>query len=124
MARLRHWILDVITLLGATVMGSLSLFAFILVRSISRPYNQSDQGVFAPRLPTAGASSHPHFNQRPLVFQADDGVVLRGDFLAQPHPAPTVIICHGYHISRDYLRSTTHELRNEMSEEWNVGVSG
>ena len=42
-----------------------------------------------------------------FVFQTDDGIVLRGEFLAQPNPAPTVIVCHGYHISREYLRSTT-----------------
>ncbi len=106
MTRMWHWIVDIITLLGVLIMGSLSLFAFILVHAISRPHNHSDPGIFAPQLPTGGAAPQ-HFKQRPLVFQADDGVVLRGDFLAQPHPAPTTIICHGYRISRDYLRSTT-----------------
>ncbi len=106
MSRLWRWILEVITMLGVLVMGSLSLFAFILIHSISRPYNHCDPGKIVPQLPTAGALP-PHFNQRPLVFQTVDGVVLRGDFLAQPLPAPTIIICHGYHISRDYLRSTT-----------------
>jgi len=106
MSRLWHWILDVMTMLSVLIMGSLSLFAFILVRSISRPYNHRDPGIFASQLPTIG-DVPAHYLQRPLVFQADDGVVLRGDFLAQPHPAPTIIICHGYHISREYLRSTT-----------------
>ena len=105
MSRLWHWILEVITMLGVLVTGSLSVFAFILVHTISRPYNHSNPGIFAPQLPTAGAIP-AHFSQRSLEFQADDGVVLRGDFLAQPHPAPTIVICHGYHISRDYLRST------------------
>jgi len=105
MSRLWHWILEVVTMLGVLVIGSLSLFAFILVHSISRPYNHSDPGMFAPQLSTTGVIP-PNFSQRPLVFQTDDGVVLRGDFLAQPHPAPTIVICHGYRISRDYLRST------------------
>jgi uncharacterized protein len=108
MSRLRHWILGVVTvfgMLGVLIMGSLLLFARILVYSISRPHNHCDLGKFAHQLPTAGATP-PHCYQRPLVFQADDGVVLRGDFWAQPHPAPTIIICHGYRVSRDYMRST------------------
>lgn len=105
MSRLRHWILGVVTMAGVLVMGSLLLFAHILVYSISRPRNRSDPGIFAHHLPTAGAAP-PRFYQRPLVFQADDGVVLRGDFWAQPHPAPTIIICHGFRVSRDYMRST------------------
>jgi pimeloyl-ACP methyl ester carboxylesterase len=108
MSRLRHWILGVVTvfgMLGVLVMGSLLFFAHILVYSISRPRNHCDSGIFAHQLPTAGAAP-PRFYQRPIVFQADDGVVLRGDFWAQPHPAPTIIICHGYRVSRDYMRST------------------
>ncbi len=107
MSRLRHWILGVVAvvgMLGTLVMGSLLWCAHILVYSISRPHNHSDPGIFAHQLPTAGAAP-PNFYQRPLVFQADDGVVLRGDFWAQPHPAPTIIICHGYRVSRDYMRS-------------------
>ncbi len=107
MSRLRHWILGVVAvvgMLGTLVMGSLLWCAHILVYSISRPHNHNDPGIFAHQLPTAGAAP-PNFYQRPLVFQADDGVVLRGDFWAQPHPAPTIIICHGYRVSRDYMRS-------------------
>jgi alpha-beta hydrolase superfamily lysophospholipase len=42
--------------------------------------------------------------QRPLLFHATDGVKLRGDFWAQPHPAPTIILCHGYRTARAQLR--------------------
>lgn len=108
MSRLRHWIHGIVTVfgtLGVLVMGSLLLFAHILVNSISRPRNHFDPGIFAHRLPTTGVAP-PRFYQHPLVFQADDGTVLRGDFWAQPHPAPTIIICHGYRVSRSYMRST------------------
>src|SRR5213080_3707934 len=47
----------------------------------------------------------PHAFQRPLVFQARDGTLLRGELWAQPAPAPTIIICHGYRGSRAQLRS-------------------
>jgi hypothetical protein len=36
MSRWWHWILDVITMLGVLVMGSLSLFATILGQIVSR----------------------------------------------------------------------------------------
>jgi len=103
-SRLLLGVVIVFGMFGVLVMGSLLLFANHLVYSISRPNNHFDPGIFAHRLPTAGAEP-PHFYQRPLVFHADDGAVLRGDFWAQPHPAPTIIICHGYRVSRDYMRS-------------------
>jgi hypothetical protein len=40
-----------------------------------------------------------------VVGRKEGRLVLCGDFLAQPHPAPTIIICHGYRVSRDYMRS-------------------
>lgn len=46
----------------------------------------------------------PLANQRAVLFRTSDGKLLQGDFWAQPHPAPTVIICHGYRISRSILR--------------------
>lgn len=107
MSGLRHRILGVVTvfgMLGVLVMGSLLLFAHVLVNSISRPRNHVDPGIFAHRVPTAGTPP-PRFYQHPLVFQAEDGTVLRGDFWAQPHPAPTIIICHGYRVSREYMLS-------------------
>jgi len=36
--------------------------------------------------------------QRALTFQSADGTRLRGEFWAQPHSAPTIIISHGFHL--------------------------
>jgi pimeloyl-ACP methyl ester carboxylesterase len=33
-----------------------------------------------------------------LTFQSADGTRLRGEFWAQPHSAPTIIISHGFHL--------------------------
>src|SRR5271165_6359200 len=43
--------------------------------------------------------------QRPIRFQAPNGPTLRGDFWAQPQPAPTIIVCHGYRVSRARLHT-------------------
>src|SRR5262249_14183978 len=39
-----------------------------------------------------------------LLFTTSDGTLLCGDFWAQPQPAPTIILCHGYRVSRSRLR--------------------
>jgi uncharacterized protein len=43
--------------------------------------------------------------QRPLHFSAPGGPELRGDFWAQPHPAPTIILSHGFHVPSVHMRS-------------------
>lgn len=41
---------------------------------------------------------------RAIEFAAPGGPVLRGEFWAQPGPAPTMVICHGYRVDRARLR--------------------
>ncbi|MBA3825772.1 MAG: alpha/beta fold hydrolase [Ktedonobacterales bacterium] len=43
--------------------------------------------------------------QRVVGFQSADGTSLRGEFWAQPHPAPTIIISHGFHLPCVNFRS-------------------
>ena len=43
--------------------------------------------------------------QRAVTFQAADGALLRGEFWAQTHRAPTIIISHGFHLPRLHFRS-------------------
>lgn len=43
--------------------------------------------------------------QRSVTFQAADGVLLRGEYWAQRHLAPTIIISHGFHLPSRYFRS-------------------
>ncbi|MGZ3585015.1 MAG: alpha/beta hydrolase [Ktedonobacterales bacterium] len=42
--------------------------------------------------------------RRSLHFDVPSGPRLCGEFWAQPHPAPTVVICHGYRVHRALLR--------------------
>ncbi len=43
--------------------------------------------------------------QRALTFQSADGVLLRGEFWAQPQSAQTIILSHGFHLPSVYFRS-------------------
>lgn len=43
--------------------------------------------------------------QRALFFRSVDGVLLHGEFWAQAHKAPTIIISHGYRCPSIYFRS-------------------
>jgi pimeloyl-ACP methyl ester carboxylesterase len=47
----------------------------------------------------------PACMQRRLSFRASGGPCLCGDFWAQPQPAPTIVICHGYRVDRTHLRA-------------------
>jgi len=52
-----------------------------------------------------GVPEPPKEVQRAVEFQSADGVLLRGVFWAQKHPAPTVIISHGFHLPSQHFRS-------------------
>jgi uncharacterized protein len=43
--------------------------------------------------------------QRALTFQSTGGVLLRGEFWAQTHRAPTIVISHGFHFPSFYFRT-------------------
>jgi uncharacterized protein len=47
----------------------------------------------------------PPVSQRAVTFQAADGTLLRGEFWAQAHHAPTIIISHGFHFPSLHFRS-------------------
>src|SRR5579875_50628 len=52
-----------------------------------------------------GEAEPPPTLQRSVQFAAPGGPLLQGDFWAQPSPAPTVILSHGFHVPRIHLRS-------------------
>ena len=96
-------------LLGLTVTSGLGILVHHFVEEFSRPHAFLDESVFALEMPH-DAQEPPLSCQHALLFQGSDGTVLRGDFWAQPQPAPTVVLCHGYRINRMVLRSSAaHE---------------
>ncbi len=106
MSSQHRWLLGVaagMSVLSLAGTGSLVMLAHRLVDKLSRPHCLLDQQTFNWTLP-APEPEPPVSHRRSLLFQTTDGKILSGDFWAQPHPAPTVVICHGYRITRSYLR--------------------
>ncbi len=51
-----------------------------------------------------GVAEPPLATQRAIRFPSRDGTVLQGEFWAQDHPAPTIIISHGFHLPSRHFR--------------------
>jgi alpha-beta hydrolase superfamily lysophospholipase len=86
------------------VTGGVVMLANRFVDELSRPHSMvSELTDITWKLPDT-AGEPPIVYQRPLLFHSLDGKLLCGDFWAQPGPAPTIIICHGYRVSRSLLR--------------------
>jgi pimeloyl-ACP methyl ester carboxylesterase len=107
MAGTRRWTIGVATstgLLGLTVTSGLAVIAHRFVEEFSRPHTLLDVSAFDWGLPQI-FTEPPRSCQRSLLFRTSDGTLLCGDFWAQPRPAPTIVLCHGYRVSRSHLRS-------------------
>lgn len=106
MAGNHRWVIGLTTssgLLGLAVSSGLAIAAHHLVDEFSHPHTKVDEKQFSLDLPRSTAEP-PQAVRRSLALQASDGTLLRGEFWAQPEPAPTIILCHGYRISRSTLR--------------------
>jgi uncharacterized protein len=103
----RRWAIGFATgtsLLGLTVTSGLAVLAHYFVEEFSRPHTLLDEELFIWTLPEIPGEP-PLSLQRSLLFKASDDTLLSGDFWAQPTIAPTIVLCHGYRISRSHLRS-------------------
>ncbi len=87
-----------VVLLACGLLGATGYFLHVFSRS-HMPLND----VFDWGLPVTTPEPPLDF-QRVLQFAAADGTQLCADFWAQTQPAPTIILCHGYRISRERLR--------------------
>lgn len=102
----RRWVVGLATstgILGLTVTSGLAMVAHYLVEEFSRPHRSLPASAFTWGMPPE-ASEPPPALQRSVLFETSDGTLLCGDFWAQPRPAPTIVLCHGYRISRSHLR--------------------
>ncbi len=85
---------------GVTVGGACLMLADHLVKEMTKPGEVIDPD--APvwggwRFPALGALP-PAELRRPVAFIAADGTRLQGEFWAQPAPAPTIILSHGFRL--------------------------
>ncbi len=92
------------SVLGLAMTSGLVMLASRLVEEFSHPHVIPDIEEFNLNVPLTEPEP-PRSLQRPLTFQTRDGKLICGDFWAQPQPAPTIILCHGYRASRVQLRS-------------------
>lgn len=102
----RRWAIGLATstgIFGLTLTSAVTMLAHHFVEEFSRPHNGLPDSVFTWSM-TQVAGEPPPAQQRAITFTASDGTQLRGDFWAQPYPAPTIVLCHGYRISRAHLR--------------------
>ncbi|HLQ30094.1 MAG TPA: alpha/beta hydrolase [Ktedonobacteraceae bacterium] len=89
--------------LSIAATSGLALLAHRFVNQLSRPHALPDRDLFTWKLPHPEPEP-PASQRRSLLFHTSDGKLLSGDFWAQPHPAPTIVLCHGYRVTRTYLR--------------------
>jgi pimeloyl-ACP methyl ester carboxylesterase len=104
------WFVSVITSLSVTglaICGILLMLGRRLINEFTRPGVTIERGT-----PQWGGWEFPGLAvepplelQRAVTFRAADGTLLRGQFWAQPHSAPTMIISHGFHLPSRYFRS-------------------
>jgi pimeloyl-ACP methyl ester carboxylesterase len=104
---LQHrWVLGLAAGAGAlsiAATSSLIILSQHFIEELSRPHNPLDAENFSWTLPNPEPEP-PASQRRSILFHTTDGTLLSGDFWAQPQPAPTIIICHGYRVNRTVLR--------------------
>ncbi len=113
MLRKHWWLASTAATVGMVALAATTgvvALAARFVEELTRPHQEYADDEFAGILSKAWAVPEPEPEppialQRAIHFHAPHGPLLRGDFWAQPHPAPTVIVCHGYRISRARLRA-------------------
>jgi alpha-beta hydrolase superfamily lysophospholipase len=89
---------------GAAATSGVVLLARRFVDELSRPGVVLDEAAMGGWVVPEAIAEPPLACRRQLDFTAADGTRLRGEFWAQPQPAPTIVICHGYRVSRARLR--------------------
>ncbi len=101
------WIIGTVSgigILGLAATSGLVMLAHRFVDELTRPHQALNDKDFQWGMPPS-MPDPPSSQQRSLMFHAPHGPLLCGEFWAQPQPAPTVVICHGYRVSRGQLRS-------------------
>ncbi len=89
---------------GAAATSGIVLLARRFVEELSRPGVALDEAAMGGWVVPEAVAEPPIERRRQLDFTATDGARLRGEFWAQPQPAATIVICHGYRVSRERLR--------------------
>lgn len=89
--------------LGVAASSGLFMLAHHFIEELTRPHGPLDDEYIPWTLPVPEPEP-PASHRRSLLFHTTDNTLLRGDFWAQPRPAPTIVLCHGYRINRSHMR--------------------
>ena len=92
---------------GLVVGGAMVMLGRHFLHEFTRPGVTVEYGT-----PQWGGWTFPETTSEParylrriVTFHSTDGTRLYGEFWAQTHSAPTIIICHGFHFPSRYFRS-------------------
>src|SRR5260370_25850020 len=99
------WAIDVVSslvLFGFISSGGIVWLAHRFVNEFTHSHVVLDDEQYTSDMPLAESEPSPTF-RRPLSIHTCDGKRLSGEFWAQPHPAPTIILCHGYRAPQVHL---------------------
>ncbi len=99
------WAIDVVSslvLFGFISSGGIVWLAHRFVNEFTHSHVVLDDEQYTWDMPLAESEPSPAF-RRPLSIHTCDGKRLSGEFWAQPHPAPTIILCHGYRVPQVHL---------------------
>ena len=104
------WVVSLVVVLGGVglaVGGASVALGHLFLNEFTRPGVAVEPGTsqWGNWAFPEGVPEPPGEVQRAIAFQTADGVSLRGAFWAQKHPAPTVIISHGFHLPSQHFRS-------------------
>ncbi len=88
--------------LSLMVLSALLMLAWKFVNEFTHSHVELDENEFTWGMPE-GETEPPDAFRRPLSIRTIDGKLLQGEFWTQPHPAPTIILCHGFRVPRHYL---------------------
>ncbi|HEY1351999.1 MAG TPA: alpha/beta fold hydrolase [Ktedonobacteraceae bacterium] len=93
--------------LGLAIWGVMVILGRRFLQEFTRPgvtieYGTEQWGGWTFPVST---TEPPQDLQRVVIFSSADGTRLRGEFWAQTHRAPTIIISHGFHFPSRYFRS-------------------
>src|SRR5260370_6801355 len=99
------WAIDVVSslvLFGFISSSGIVWLAHRFVNEFTHSHVVLDDEQYTWDMPLAESEPSPAF-RRPLSIHTCDGKRLSGEFWAQPHPAPTIILCHGYRVPQVHL---------------------
>jgi len=93
--------------IGLTLGGAMMILGRRFLREFTRPgvtveYGTPQWGGWTFPVSTV---EPPQDLQRVVTFYSADGTRLHGEFWAQTHGAPTIILSHGFHFPSSYFRS-------------------